>query len=311
MIAAGAILARAAGAAFANNLELVVAARQQVGVTVIYDGSYRVLAYPGGDVPIERGVCTDVIVRALRDARGVDLQKLVHEDMRAHFRDYPQRWGLARPDANIDHRRVPNLMKYFERAGYRRPSTARPRTIYRATWWPGTSAAGCRTSASSATARPAAACRWSSTTSVPGRGKRTCCSATPSSATTGCPARHLICRRTLTPCRGAFHGRLRTKMSAKPGLAKPTEVPADPPNSARRFFGVFRYSKRALELVWATSPKLSVFLGFVTLVAGVLPSVVAWVGARIVDSVVAAGRDYAAAGTADLRWSSPGYSSRR
>ncbi len=101
----------------------MVAARQQVGVTVIYDGSYRVLAYPGGDVPIERGVCTDVIVRALRAARGVDLQKLVHEDMSAHFRDYPHRWGLARPDANIDHRRVPNLMTFFERAGYRRPSS--------------------------------------------------------------------------------------------------------------------------------------------------------------------------------------------
>jgi len=113
--------------ALANNLDLVVAARQQVGVTVIYDGSYRVLAYPGGDVPLERGVCTDVLVRALRVARGVDLQKQVHEDMRANFRDYPQRWGLARPDASIDHRRVPNLMKYFERAGYRRPSTGEAR----------------------------------------------------------------------------------------------------------------------------------------------------------------------------------------
>ncbi len=89
-------------------------------------------------------------------------------------------------------------------------------------------------------------------------------------------------------------------MSAKPGLAKPTDVPADAPNSARRFFGVFRYSKRALELVWATSPKLALFLGFVTLLAGVLPSAVAWVGARIVDSVVAAGKAYAAGGDADL-----------
>ena len=121
LIAIGAALALAAGGVFANNLDLVVAARQQVGVTVIYDGSYRVLAYPGGDVPIERGVCTDVIVRALRAARGADLQKLVHEDMSAHFRDYPHRWGLRRPDANIDHRRVPNLMTFFERAGYRQP----------------------------------------------------------------------------------------------------------------------------------------------------------------------------------------------
>ncbi len=89
-------------------------------------------------------------------------------------------------------------------------------------------------------------------------------------------------------------------MSAKPGLSKLTDVPADAPNSARRFFGVFRYSKRALELVWATSPKLALFLGFVTLLAGVLPSAVAWVGARIVDSVVAAGKAYAAGGGADL-----------
>jgi len=88
-------------------------------------------------------------------------------------------------------------------------------------------------------------------------------------------------------------------MAAKPGISKSTEVPAEP-NTARRFFGVFRYSKRALELVWATSPKLALLLGFVTLVAGVVPSAVAWVGARIVDSVVAAGRNYAAAGTADL-----------
>ncbi len=117
-----------AGTAAASNLDLVTAARQQVGVTVVYDGSYRVLAYPGGDVPLERGVCTDVIVRALRVARSIDLQKLVHEDMRAHFQDYPsrRRWGLTRPDANIDHRRVPNLMTYFQRAGYAKPVSAKP-----------------------------------------------------------------------------------------------------------------------------------------------------------------------------------------
>jgi uncharacterized protein YijF (DUF1287 family) len=115
-----------AGTAGAGSLDLVNAARQQVGVTLVYDGSYRALRYPGGDVPIERGVCTDVIVRALRVARSLDLQKLVHEDMRAHFQDYPsrRRWGLARPDANIDHRRVPNLMTWFERAGYARPVSA-------------------------------------------------------------------------------------------------------------------------------------------------------------------------------------------
>lgn len=109
--------------AVADSLDLVRAARQQVGVTTVYDGAYQVLKYPGGDVPFERGVCTDVVVRAFRGARSMDLQKLVHEDMRAHFAAYPskRRWGLTRPDANIDHRRVPNLMVYFERAGYSRP----------------------------------------------------------------------------------------------------------------------------------------------------------------------------------------------
>ena len=109
----------------ANNLDLVQAARGQVGVTTIYDGSYQLLDYPGGDIPIQRGVCTDVVVRALRRARSLDLQVLVHEDMRAHFSAYPavRRWNHREPDANIDHRRVPNLMVYFERAGYRQPPT--------------------------------------------------------------------------------------------------------------------------------------------------------------------------------------------
>src|SRR6185503_15331399 len=90
----------------------------QVGVTVRYDPSYRQLDYPGGDVPRDRGVCSDVVVRAFR-AVGVDLQVAVHEDMQQHFRDYPQLWGLRAPDRNIDHRRVPNLMRYFERQGKR------------------------------------------------------------------------------------------------------------------------------------------------------------------------------------------------
>jgi uncharacterized protein YijF (DUF1287 family) len=111
----------------ADNRDLVRAARQQVGVTVIYDGSYHDLAYPGGDLPRERGVCTDVVVRALRVARSLDLQKLVHEDMSAHFAAYPaqRRWGADQPDANIDHRRVPNLMTWFQRQGYARPVSAR------------------------------------------------------------------------------------------------------------------------------------------------------------------------------------------
>lgn len=96
--------------------KLVTAARSQIGVTTLYDGTYVKLAYPGGDVPEERGVCTDVIVRAFR-AMGIDLQKVVHEDMARAFAKYPQQWGLKSPDANIDHRRVPNLMRFFERTG--------------------------------------------------------------------------------------------------------------------------------------------------------------------------------------------------
>jgi len=86
----------------------------QTHVTTHYDPSYVRIKYPNGDVPMDRGACTDVIVRAFRKA-GVDLQKDVHEDMAANFAAYPHRWGLNGPDTNIDHRRVPNLMKYFER----------------------------------------------------------------------------------------------------------------------------------------------------------------------------------------------------
>lgn len=96
---------------------LISAAERQVGVTVIYDPAYVRLAYPGGDVPRERGVCTDVVVRAYRDGLGLDLQKLVHEDMKRAFSAYPRTWGLARPDPNIDHRRVPNLEAFFRRKG--------------------------------------------------------------------------------------------------------------------------------------------------------------------------------------------------
>lgn len=95
----------------------VQAARQQVGVTVHYDPAYVVLIYPGGDVPVERGVCTDVVIRALRD-EGLDLQQRLHEDMHRNFAGYPQNWGLSRPDRNIDHRRVPNLETWFRRQGW-------------------------------------------------------------------------------------------------------------------------------------------------------------------------------------------------
>lgn len=100
-------------------------AYKQVGVTVHYDGTYRVIDFPGGDVPVERGVCTDVIVRAYREA-GIDLQLLVNEDMSRAMRVYPGLWGQSRPDPNIDHRRVPNLATFFGRHGERLPVTSRP-----------------------------------------------------------------------------------------------------------------------------------------------------------------------------------------
>lgn len=95
---------------------VIAGAKQQVGVTRGYDPAYRRIAYPGGDVPRETGVCTDVIIRAYRHA-GTDLQKLVHEDMKANFGRYPKSWGLRKPDTNIDHRRVPNLATFFTRRG--------------------------------------------------------------------------------------------------------------------------------------------------------------------------------------------------
>jgi len=106
----------AATANAATGPELAAAARSQVGVTLYYDPAYRQLSYPGGDIPIERGVCSDVVIRAYRK-HGIDLQELVHRDMRAAFSQYPRKWGLKGVDRNIDHRRVLNLATYFERHG--------------------------------------------------------------------------------------------------------------------------------------------------------------------------------------------------
>lgn len=96
---------------------LIRAAEGQVGVTTVYDPAYVGLAFPGGDVPAERGVCTDVLIRALRVAHGVDLQAAVNADMKANFAKYPANWGLSRTDRNIDHRRVPNLQTLLARMG--------------------------------------------------------------------------------------------------------------------------------------------------------------------------------------------------
>lgn len=105
---------------------LIAAGEAQVGQTVTYDSAYTRIAYPGGDVPMERGVCTDVIIRAYRMGLGVDLQKLVHDDMRRNFAAYPKNWGLSRPDPNIDHRRVPNLRAFLKRQGAALPISSEP-----------------------------------------------------------------------------------------------------------------------------------------------------------------------------------------
>ncbi|PQJ28666.1 DUF1287 domain-containing protein [Rubritalea profundi] len=99
----------------------IAATRWQIGKTTSYNPSYQRLKYPKGDVPIEGGVCTDVIIRTLRKGHKIDLQKEIHEDMAAHFELYPPLWGLTTPDYNIDHRRVPNIQTYLSRMGWNLP----------------------------------------------------------------------------------------------------------------------------------------------------------------------------------------------
>ena len=108
-------------------IALVKAAKERTEHFVIYDGSYRQIAYPGGDVSPNRGVCTDVIIRSYRTL-GIDLQREVHEDIKQNFKAYPSQriWGLTRPDRNIDHRRVPNLQTFFSRKGQSLPITNNP-----------------------------------------------------------------------------------------------------------------------------------------------------------------------------------------
>jgi uncharacterized protein YijF (DUF1287 family) len=108
-----------------TNQEFSDAALDIVDPSIRYDPSYFSIPYPGGDVPSHLGVCTDVVIRAFRHL-DIDLQKLVHEDMRANFNQYPKNWGLKRTDTNIDHRRVPNLMTYFERKGMSKSISSNP-----------------------------------------------------------------------------------------------------------------------------------------------------------------------------------------
>jgi len=112
--------------------QILKGAKAQIGAD--YDASYRVIAYPLGDVPKKLGACTDVIVRAFRSA-GFDLQKLIHEDMKRDFSDYPQTWGLPAPDTNIDHRRVPNQIRFFQKHAQSLTTEVSSRTLNQ--WQPG------------------------------------------------------------------------------------------------------------------------------------------------------------------------------
>ena len=121
---------RALPANASPGLKLVLdGAIDQIGKTTSYDPSYQKIEYPNGDVPLETGVCSDVIVRAFRKA-GIDLQKDVHEDMKVNFAAYPTRWGLKGTDPNIDHRRVPNLQTYFTRKGKSLPTEGGSETFH-------------------------------------------------------------------------------------------------------------------------------------------------------------------------------------
>ncbi len=126
------LLSGPALAAASEPSRLTEAAREQVGVTVTYDPAYVELQFPGGDLPRDRGVCTDVVIRALRDGWGIDLQLAVNRDMKAEFAAYPALWGLSRPDRNIDHRRVPNLQVLLARVGAELPLEDAPTA-----WLPG------------------------------------------------------------------------------------------------------------------------------------------------------------------------------
>ena len=102
--------------------QLSACAEDIIDKNIVYDPTYFTINYPNGDIPENKGVCTDVVIRSYRKM-GIDLQKEVHDDMKNNFSLYPKNWGLHKPDTNIDHRRVPNLMTYFKRHNAELPIT--------------------------------------------------------------------------------------------------------------------------------------------------------------------------------------------
>ncbi|ESQ82174.1 hypothetical protein AEAC466_18735 [Asticcacaulis sp. AC466] len=125
VVLTGPAQANPVGAAPSRRDAFLAAAHEQTRRSVTYDGTYTRIPYPMGDVAPDKGVCTDVVIRAYR-AIGIDLQQRVHEDMAAHFALYPRTWGLKQPDSNIDHRRVPNLRVFLSRFGQALPVTTEP-----------------------------------------------------------------------------------------------------------------------------------------------------------------------------------------
>jgi uncharacterized protein YijF (DUF1287 family) len=123
------IIVHAVNAQSAFHKQLADSALTLTKDKVSYDPSYFTIKYPNGDVPTDKGVCTDVVIRAYRKL-GIDLQKEVHEDMSVYFSLYPKIWGLSRTDKNIDHRRVPNLMTFFKRRGGALPITKKPEDYF-------------------------------------------------------------------------------------------------------------------------------------------------------------------------------------
>ena len=119
------VLGRAPAEPLGFSARLSAAALERTRHRVRYDGSYRRIPYPGGDVPNDVGVCTDLVIRTYRRL-GIDLQREVHEEMQRNFDAFPKQWGLKRPDPNIDHRRVPNLQRFFGRRGVALPVTDEP-----------------------------------------------------------------------------------------------------------------------------------------------------------------------------------------
>lgn len=125
LVLPGLVLAQRQGEPSNFSINLSQAAIERTKHIVRYDGSYRKISYPNGDVPDFLGVCTDVVIRSYRKL-GIDLQKDIHEDMKENFNAYPKLWGLSKPDPNIDHRRVPNLQTLFKRKGILLPKTKDP-----------------------------------------------------------------------------------------------------------------------------------------------------------------------------------------